>query len=48
MFTLIANAFTSVNQDSIINGGGDINCRIGNLLHKPSPNSKYRIDTVNV
>ena len=42
LFTSLANEFHPVRHDRIIIGGGDINCRIGNLSTKPTRTSVYR------
>ena len=41
-FTALANEFLPGNRERIVICGGDINCRIGNLINKPTRNSEYR------
>ena len=42
LFTSLANEFLPKERERVIIGGGDINCRIGNLVKKPVRNSEYR------
>lgn len=42
MFTCIANEFLPGDNGRIVFGGGDMNCRIGNLIGKPGRCSEYR------
>ena len=42
MFTSVSSQFLQLDQDIVIFGGGDINCRVANLIKKPTGNSFYR------
>ena len=42
MFTSVANEFLPGDNERIVFGGGDMNCRIGNLTRKPGRCSEYR------
>ena len=42
MFATLANQFLLEDNERIVIGGGDINCRIGNLLQKSRGKYKYR------
>ena len=41
-FSLLADSFVAKEDNQIIFGGGDLNCRIGNDMRQPPPGGKYR------
>ena len=45
MFAYVANNFMPLDKNKVIVGGGDFNCRIGNLINETRlPRGKYRFN----